>query len=365
MINSIKNFWSGQDTAEKLLFWMVFSIIALVTTVSTIFTSFENYDDWAVLSTFMTMVAVFFLGFFAYRTQKYGVSYLGLCYVLGMVLLPAAFFFCGGIRSGMPMYYVTLVLVCAVAPVTFFNKLLVFIITFLCMMSAMALSFTDGEFAKDLLAPMSDHDFALDVAVTFFIVSVTIFSLGHAVVNAFGKERQSKLKLMEELDRMSKCDDLTGLYNRRYLMSYLESFVWHRREDFFLFVFNVDDFRSIRNDYGHSFADTVSKSIANLLKQFVDEKVGENIFVYGEDTFVFILKSGSDIEAFMRADKFREQVESLSWVKNPMLHVTISGGISSCLVEDSFEEDQLLRILDGLLDAAKSRGKNQIRNMSL
>ena len=40
-------------------------------------------------------------------------------------------------------------------------------------------------------------------------------------------------------------DSLTGLYNRRHLLNYLENSIWARRNDFYLAMLDIDDFKKI------------------------------------------------------------------------------------------------------------------------
>ena len=72
----------------------------------------------------------------------------------------------------------------------------------------------------------------------------------------------------------------------------------------------------------------------------------------------------SDVDAFVRADEFRESVWNLSWSFDPRLRITISGGLVPCRDENEFDRERLLKKVDSLLDSFKTRYKNQVRAMT-
>jgi GGDEF domain-containing protein len=67
------------------------------------------------------------------------------------------------------------------------------------------------------------------------------------------------------------------------------------------------------------------------------------------------------VDAFMRADAFREKISGFIWNNTPDVRISISGGIVPCRDENEFDRERLLKKVDALLDGFKSRGKNQVR----
>lgn len=365
MRESLKKFWKNQDTVEKRFFWMVMFIEAVVTFISGVFTFFEDLSPWAYLFCFVSCVVICALGFLALKTKEYGLCYMGAFYTIGLVLMPASFFFCGGVKSGMPMYCSALMLVGAVAPVKARYKWIAFLIVLVWMGAAMMFSLSDSEYAKRLLTEVSDRASAIDVVASYIIMAVTIYAIGVSIVEAYAHERNKREKLVARLDYLSKRDPLTELYNRRYLIQYLENMTWNQRDNFYIVLFDLDDFKQVNDTYGHIFGDRVLRGISRLFMNFVDENVGECAVRYGGEEFICIIKGRSEVEAFARADKFREMVRNLQWAENPMVHVTVSGGFMACQNKDDYDHKFILREVDELLYMAKSRGKNQIRNMTV
>lgn len=365
MLGTLRKIWADQDTIEKKFFWMVIVMEVVVTFVSGIFTYFEELSVWAYLSCFVTSFLVAGFGLLAYKTREYGLCYMGAFYVIGLVLMPAAFFFCGGVKSGMPMYCSTLMLVGAVAPVRAKHKWIAFAIVLLWMGAAMIFSLSGSEYSKMLLTEVSERASAIDVVASYIIMSVVIYCIGVFVVAAYAKEREQRERLVSRLDYLSKRDPLTELYNRRYLIQYLENMTWNRSGNFYIIMFDLDDFKQVNDTYGHIFGDQVLRRVSRLFDDFVNDEVGECAVRYGGEEFICIIKAKSEVDAFARADKFREAVAMLQWPDNPMLHLTISGGFMACKTSDESDHKLILRQVDELLFTAKSRGKNQIRNHTI
>jgi len=85
-------------------------------------------------------------------------------------------------------------------------------------------------------------------------------------------------------------DELTGLHNRRFLLSYFEHKVhWDQDEHFplSLLILDVDLFKTINDTYGHDAGDQALVFIAGLLK----EVAGEDAFPvrFGGDEFMVLL----------------------------------------------------------------------------
>ena len=363
MFAFFRDFWKVQDSVEKRLFWIVFLVEIIVTVASAAVTYLEGQSVWGAIACVVSGLLLLGIGLISVRSRRYDVGYMAMFYVVGLLLVPAIFFFCGGIWSGMPMYCCAVMLVDAVAPVKARQKWIAFWIVMLWIAGVMVFSLMDVDLVRKFLNVVPTSIYAVDVVLSYVIVSFAIFCIGTFVVNAFTKERAKTESLVKKLDYLSKRDPLSGLYNRRYVIQYFENIVWHNRSHFYLFMFCVDGFRDINETYGHVFGDKVVCDISVLLQSTADEGEGECAARYGEDTFLYVLTSDSDVEAFMKADQFRERVGALMWKEFPLLNVTISGGVVSCRDDNEFDHERLLKKVDDLLDSIKSRGKNQVRSM--
>lgn len=166
------------------------------------------------------------------------------------------------------------------------------------------------------------------------------------------------IKLQQDkLNEMAFKDQLTGLYNRRYLMDVANQKVARaKRHDYDLWVLmmDIDHFKSINDAYGHAVGDDVLQSVAGVLAQDSrDEDISARI---GGEEFVVVFDPCSDEDAFNKAVRILDAVESL----NPSnIHVTISIGMAKLSEQDRNFESTLKRA-DEALYRAKENGRNRI-----
>ena len=127
------------------------------------------------------------------------------------------------------------------------------------------------------------------------------------------RERRQKDEFMAKLEDLSRRDDLTGLYNRRYFIQYLEDVVWLHRDQFYVAMLDIDGFAQINEKYGKVFGDSVICSVGSQIGRSLNEEFGERAVRFSGETFVCVLKGESEIEAFTKADQIRESVSNMQW----------------------------------------------------
>lgn len=98
-------------------------------------------------------------------------------------------------------------------------------------------------------------------------------------------------------------DFLTGLYNRRNLVKYLNAKIKSMRpgDKFAGFMLDINNFKSINDKYGHNFGDKVLVDVASLLINTTNR--GDYIARFGGDEFVIIInmKCEDEIGCFKQA----------------------------------------------------------------
>ncbi|MDA8168748.1 MAG: sensor domain-containing diguanylate cyclase [Nitrospiraceae bacterium] len=169
-----------------------------------------------------------------------------------------------------------------------------------------------------------------------------------------------KVRLYEEAEYLARTDALTGLFNLRYFYDALglETARGKRYGNrFSLTVFDIDDFKTINDTYGHQAGDEVLRDIASIMKQVSRES--DVVARYGGEEFVIILASTSREEAFKQAQRVKNAIEGGSYLGGK-LKISISGGVAA-FPEDGGDEKKLLYSADMALYEAKAMGKKQIR----
>jgi diguanylate cyclase (GGDEF)-like protein len=168
------------------------------------------------------------------------------------------------------------------------------------------------------------------------------------------------LKQNMELRERTMVDELTGLFNRRYFersLSYdIERFRRYGRP-FGVVLFDVDHFKAINDNFGHSVGDTALKHLAESAKETI--RSADMAARYGGEEFVLILPETGKSGAAVLAERLRKRVESASiMTANGEVKMTISLGVLAVEGEFSGDAEDVMRFVDNALYAAKDAGRN-------
>lgn len=177
-------------------------------------------------------------------------------------------------------------------------------------------------------------------------------------------------ELIEKVKLVSTTDELTGLYNRKYLQDRLEaemSRAKRHESKVSCLLLDIDYFKVVNDMYGYEWGDVLLKKIAEMLKSFIRK---EDILTrYGDEEFVIILPDTNEDNAYIFAERFRREIEKMEFIpsgEEERHQITISGGISSYPFLKNVEEtaNTLIRYSEHALYNAKKRGKNKIVQFS-
>ncbi|MCF4123141.1 diguanylate cyclase [Antribacter sp. KLBMP9083] len=162
-----------------------------------------------------------------------------------------------------------------------------------------------------------------------------------------------------ELERLSRTDSLTGLYNRRHLVEELN----RRHHDsvrhqypLCVALLDLDLFKQINDTYGHSAGDQVLHAFAGHLHS--ELRAGDVAGRWGGEEFLVILPHTDLDGALAVAERIRSATaaEPVS-VDGQRITVTVSGG---CALGPADSPEAIVHLADVGLYRAKSSGRNQI-----
>ena len=177
-------------------------------------------------------------------------------------------------------------------------------------------------------------------------------------------------KYRTSVKRLSVTDELTGLYNRKYLHHRLDAEMSRAKRygtPLSCLLIDIDFFKTVNDMYGYDWGDVLLKKIAQMLQSLVRK---EDILTrYGDEEFILILPNTSEDNAFIFAERFRHDIEKMEFIpanEDERHPITISGGISSYPFLENVQEDSntIIRYAEHALYAAKKQGKNQIVEFS-
>jgi diguanylate cyclase (GGDEF)-like protein len=165
----------------------------------------------------------------------------------------------------------------------------------------------------------------------------------------------------KEMQRLAALDALTGLYNRRVgVLRIKEEFSKAMRENtpISLLMFDIDHFKNVNDRYGHLVGDRVLVSIANLALSAIRD--GDTLLRYGGEEFLCVLPGASKEDASIIAERIRTIVLD-SAVKNceQDIKVTMSIGVATYPRYDLSDSEQLIKLADEAMYAAKELGRNR------
>ena len=174
----------------------------------------------------------------------------------------------------------------------------------------------------------------------------------------------------QSLTKVSVTDELTGLYNRKYLHARLDAEISRAKRygtDLSCLLVDIDFFKTVNDIYGYDWGDVLLKRMAEMLKGLIRK---EDILTrYGDEEFIVILPNTPEENAFLFAERFRRDIEKMEFIpagEEERHPITISGGISSFPFLENADENAntLIRYAEHALYNAKKRGKNKIVQFS-
>ncbi len=166
---------------------------------------------------------------------------------------------------------------------------------------------------------------------------------------------------MDMLREQSLKDQLTGLYNRRFLVEVIDKMTAQtkrRGTTLGILMVDVDYFKQVNDTYGHDVGDRVLKEVGNILVKSVRES--DLVIRYGGEEFMVLLV---DVQPGMSeeiAEKIRQVIEKHS-IEAPgaVLKKTVSIGVSE-FPQDSDKIWQCIKFADVALYKAKEMGRNRV-----
>ncbi len=163
-------------------------------------------------------------------------------------------------------------------------------------------------------------------------------------------ERQNK-----ELYFLANCDPLTKCFNRRSFWNQYNE-MWNDCEvgKLNLIMVDIDHFKSINDNYGHSTGDEVLRDNGELLRNVTGDR--GSVCRYGGEEFVILLPNITFDEAVEVANEIHTKYQQ---VQLGGISVTASLGVSNTAL-GVMDMQHLLDQADQCLYAAKRNGRNQV-----
>jgi len=189
-----------------------------------------------------------------------------------------------------------------------------------------------------------------------------ITALGSALADGMSLAL-ANMALREKLRNQALRDPLTGLYNRRYMEDCLQRFVRladRENREISLIMVDLDHFKRLNDEHGHSFGDQVLRDAALTLTGSLRET--DIVCRFGGEELVVILPDCPLERAADKAELLRLRIEELSNTHGT--DISASFGVAS-VPHTSQSVTDLLQAADQALYKAKQGGRNQVAKAAL
>ena len=152
-----------------------------------------------------------------------------------------------------------------------------------------------------------------------------------------------------------KTDYLTGLYTRDVIVDYAKHLI-EAGVQFSLALIDIDNFKNVNDNYGHTTGDHVISFLSNKLKESFGERgvVGR----FGGDEFMVVIPSIIEYDAvWSLLREVHKSVDGVTPPDSPSLYLTCTFGLSRC-PSDANDYDSLFELTDKALYRGKIKGRN-------
>jgi diguanylate cyclase (GGDEF)-like protein len=179
-----------------------------------------------------------------------------------------------------------------------------------------------------------------------------------AMRRSFARERIYR----DELQKRADTDELTGVANRRQLLTILDQRIAEARANgtpLSFAMFDLDNFKQVNDTHGHAVGDRAIRHVVRTALRML--RLNDMVGRLGGEEFGIILPKAAQDNAFIVCDRLRKRLrdDQMPIDQNTRLRLTISSGIA-CLTDDD-DAASLIERADKALYTAKRDGRDQVR----
>ena len=191
-----------------------------------------------------------------------------------------------------------------------------------------------------------------------------------AIVRARVQTHVTLKRQKDQLKKMAMCDQLTGLYNRRFMISTARqkiAFCKRHQVPLSVMILDIDHFKGINDQHGHAIGDDVLRTLGDTIRERCREEdllgrpaaeegeAGHVAARYGGEEFVVMMSPCDLASAEQKAEQLRATIEA---AMPSGITTTVSIGVAELQEGESFEA--LLNRADEALYRAKEAGRNRV-----
>ena len=219
---------------------------------------------------------------------------------------------------------------------------------------------SDGDF--DTPVPVRGDDEVAQLASSFNSMAQQIQDNTARLESEVASRTAALEQANREIKELSLTDELTGVYNRRYLEEFLPQALrrmQRRRLPLTIIMVDIDHFKAVNDGHGHQVGDTVLIAFANCLRRETPDP--DWVVRLGGEEFLIALVETNFTTAMVLAETLRRHVGAMQVETGDgaLLGVTASFGVAQSRAGETL--DDLIARADRALYTAKADGRNLVR----
>lgn len=165
-------------------------------------------------------------------------------------------------------------------------------------------------------------------------------------------------QLIQQLDKATRTDPLTGMSNRREFNLIIQDVFGERKNSdkkLSLMALDIDFFKQINDRFGHGGGDLALQLIANWLQSQLNDT--DHLFRVGGEEFYILMRNKGIKNALEIAERLcKDMATSTFCINQQAIHITLSAGVIE--LDPNADLENTLEMLDKALYEAKSNGRN-------
>ena len=168
-------------------------------------------------------------------------------------------------------------------------------------------------------------------------------------------------QLRDELEQQAIRDPLTNVYNRRYMVEFLENEIARAEREKLsvsIVMMDLDNFKQFNDSHGHKCGDVILQAFANFLLEHT--RRADVVCRYGGEEFVILMPNTPHQIGYERAEMWRQDFsETPIEYEGIKFSITFSAGVATFPVH-GHTGDLILQAADKALYRSKDSGRNKV-----
>lgn len=196
---------------------------------------------------------------------------------------------------------------------------------------------------------------------TYIVEMLKDLHESNLILNNQNENFNEILSVIKKISDMAVIDELTGVYNRRYITERLPVEINKNlisNNSLAVVMADIDHFKEVNDNYGHPVGDQILRDFSNIIVKSV-RKDKDWVGRYGGEEFLIIINDVSKEFAYNIIEKIREKIEKHIFKYNELkINITSSFGI--CIInKGNIDFTKIIDIADSNLYKAKESGRNK------